>query len=313
MSGTSPKKNRRIIKIAPEDLRVSVVVVTYHTGPSLDACLKSLLSDAWVSEIILVDNGNTPLVSSRLRAFAADRRNVMLVQGQGNVGFGRGANLGAAVAASKYVLFLNPDARLEAGAIKSMLGAAQALKDEPVFILGGRVLGEDGREQRGARREKITPWSALVAGFGLGRFEKWQPAFRDPHREKDPVPGVPVPTPVISGAFFMTTVSGFLGLGGFDERYFLHVEDIDLCRRVWDAGGKVVFHPGAKVFHVGASSDVSSMFVARAKARSFILYFLKFAKSPAQKVGAIAAGLVVGAGLIARAAISAVRPRRERT
>jgi GT2 family glycosyltransferase len=310
VSGTTPRKRRASAPQTPVATTVSVVVVSYHTGPSLDGCLRSVLADPWVSELILVDNGNPPEISSRLRGFAADRRHVVLIQGQGNVGFARGANLGAQRATSRLVLFLNPDARLEPGALKLMIEESGDLRSLPAWIIGGRVLGNDGREQRGARREAIGMRGAMVAALGLGWLERMHPGFRDPHRERDPLPPAPTDMGAVSGAFMLTQRAGFLRLGGFDERYFLHVEDIDLCRRVTEGGGRVLFHPDARCFHVGASSQVPSLFVARAKAVSFLRYFRKFARTPLRKVLATGAGLAIGAGLLLRAALGRGRPRR---
>lgn len=72
-------------------------------------------------------------------------------------------------------------------------------------------------------------------------------------------------------------------LGGFDEGYFLHVEDVDLCRRAIEAGGAVIYQPLAGALHYTSTSDAPSAFVQRHKARSLARYFRKFAKGPLER------------------------------
>ena len=93
------------------------------------------------------------------------------------------------------------------------------------------------------------------------------------------MPKDPCDMPVISGALMVTSASAFKDIGGFDPRFFLHVEDIDLCHRYWEAGGRVVFVPDARATHQGATSDVSSWFVERAKISSFTNFFWKRANT----------------------------------
>jgi N-acetylglucosaminyl-diphospho-decaprenol L-rhamnosyltransferase len=270
---------------------VSAVVVSYQTGPILADCLDALAPQ--VDEIILVDNGNPPDISARL---AADARLKHLV-GHGNVGFGAACNRGALAAKHPLLLFLNPDAILRSGAVAAL---AEAGADKPhPWLIGGRVLDEHGREQRGSRRDLLTPWRAFVHASGLSRLESFSPVFRDMHREHDPSPPGVVPVAAVSGAFFFTPKADFLALGGFDEGYFLHVEDIDLCRRYGEAGGGVWHQPAAIAVHRGQTSAVSSAFVAKHKAAGFAHYFAKNAKGPFAK--AIAAVLGFGLGFAVRA------------
>jgi N-acetylglucosaminyl-diphospho-decaprenol L-rhamnosyltransferase len=260
---------------------IAAIVVSYHTGPVLFSCLDRLTGEALVGEIIIVDNGNPPDVSAALGARAGgDGVRVDVIAGQGNVGFARACNLGAARARLPFLAFINPDALVEPGALAAML-AAGAGAPAP-WIVGARLIGPDGREQRGARRDAITLWSAAVAGLRLGGLERWIRALRDPHRERDPVPSGPVNVGAVSGAAMVIRAADFAALGGFDEAYFLHVDDIDLCRRAREAGGAVIFQPAARVVHIGATSEIGALFVARRKAEALAYYFRKFAASPAE-------------------------------
>jgi GT2 family glycosyltransferase len=274
---------------------VSAIIVTYFTGPLLKPCLATAEADPSIDETILVDNGNPPEVAAALKDWAAERPGRKLLQGHGNVGFGRGCNLGAAAARGAYVLFLNPDAVLHADAAGALV---EALEGAPSpALVGGHLLDSDGAPQKGARRERLTLWRALVAGAGLSRFERLSPALRDMHRHKDPLPDHVAPISVVSGAFMAMRRADFLAVGGFDEGYFLHVEDIDLCARVEKAGGIVLFQPRAVATHAGSASDAPSSFVALHKIRGFRRYFRNHGASRVEQLAAAAGGAVLEAVL----------------
>jgi GT2 family glycosyltransferase len=288
----------------PIDGAIAAIVVTYRSGPDLRACLERLAEDPDVGEIVVVDNGNPAEVEAWLEGFAADGK-ARVLRGHGNVGFGAACNRGAAATAASYLLFVNPDLTLAPGAARRMRSALIELPAPA--IVGGRILGLDGKEQRGARREEITPWSALVAAFSLGRFERFNRHFRDPHRERDPLPPSPSAVAAVSGALFLMSREDYAAVGGFDEGYFLHVEDIDLCRRARAEGGAVLFHPGAEGVHVGATSDASKLFVEQAKARSFTRYFQKFATTPGARAWAAVAAMILWAGFTMRGVVGSAQ------
>jgi GT2 family glycosyltransferase len=299
-----PKATRSRSATAVVTPRVSAVVVTYHTGEALELCLRSLFAEPGLDEIVIVDNGNPKDVALALRALQADRRDVRLIQGQGNVGFSRGCNVGAEAARGEYLLFINPDAVIRRGAVDRMVVTGGACPGP--WIIGGRLVDEKGREQRGARRELLTPWRAFVGLTGLGVLERIAPIFRDVHRERDPLPEGAVEMPVVSGALMLMRRADFEAIGGFDEGYFLHVEDIDICRRVGEAGGVVIFEPGAEALHFGSTSKASWIKVEGHKARGLARYFSKFSRSPLERVGVALFAPFIGLALMGRGLMRAL-------
>lgn len=242
----------------------SAVVVTYRTGQRLRDCLYALKSDPEIAEIVLVDNGNPPEDAAWIDHFAANCPELKLRRPGENLGFGKACNLGAREAGGELLVFVNPDAMIRRDSVSALWEAG---KDQPSpWLVGGRIFGVDGVEQRGGRRRALGWLTAL----GLKRWTL----------EREALPVGPVPMPVVSGAFFAMPRADFLDLGGFDERYFLHVEDVDLCRSVQAAGGAVIYQPRAGVLHYGATSDAPSAEVARHKADSLAWYFRKWAKGP---------------------------------
>lgn len=260
---------------------VSVVMVVYMTGEALQQSLECVLADPLVDELVVVDNGSTRLDQARLKGLAERDRRVQLVVGQGNVGFARGANLGARKAKGDLIVFLNPDAFLQPGCIAEFV---RAIDGRPVpSLVGGRVLNADRTEQRGARRGDITPVSALMS---LSHLAQHVPAWRryEVHWEKDVSPEGVAEVPTISGACFCMRREDFEALQGFDEGYFLHVEDVDLCWRVRQAGGKVLFAPAAEVIHLGHTSHASPVRVEFHKGVGLARYFRKRAANLTERL-----------------------------
>lgn len=276
---------------------VSVVMVVYMTGEALEQSVACVLSDALVDEFVIVDNGSTPGDAARLRNLAERDARVTLVSGHGNVGFARGANLGARTARGEVLVFLNPDAFLQPGCIAALV---REIEHRPVpCIVGGRVLNADRTEQRGARRGDITPMTALVS---LSRLSGRLPSLRnyEVHWEADAPPEAPAAVPTISGACFCMRREDFDAVDGFDEGYFLHVEDVDLCWRVRQQGGAVVFHPKAEVIHLGHTSQTSPLRVEFHKGVGLARYFRKRAENISQRLLAWALLPVIVCTAVAR-------------
>lgn len=245
----------------------AALVVTYRTGPRLVECLYALKADPAIGEIVIADNGNPLEVQAWLARFAEGCGGRAKLIRLDNPGFGAGVNRAAAEASAAQLLIVNPDCVIRHGSVEALLAALDGARVPA--IIGGRIFGLDGREQRGARRRTLT----LARALGLGRWTL----------EGEPTPAGPVPVGAISGAFFLMRRDDFDRLGGFDEGYFLHVEDIDLCRRALEAGGSVIYQPLAGALHYTSTSETPRAEVSAHKAKSLARYFRKFAHGPAQR------------------------------
>jgi N-acetylglucosaminyl-diphospho-decaprenol L-rhamnosyltransferase len=281
-------------------LDACAIIVTYRTGPALARCLASVSAATGLAEIILVDNGNEDAETRAMDAWAASEPRARIIRGHGNVGFAAACNLGAAQARAEALVFINPDVTLASDAVDRL---TQALAGAPPpAIVGGDLRDREGRPERGGRRERLTLWRAFVSFAGLSKLERVFPAFRDFNRHRDPLPAAPVRVGAVSGALLCVRRADLATLGGFDDGYFLHVEDIDLCRRAEQAGWPVLFVPGPHGAHAGATSAAPAPEIAKHKARGFARYFRKFARSPFERMvgGAVGAVLLVLLPLIAR-------------
>ncbi|RRN65518.1 glycosyltransferase family 2 protein [Caulobacter sp. 602-1] len=272
--------------------RLSLIMVVYMTGPTLMESVRHALAEPRVEEFVIVDNGSSLADAAWLRDLARREPRVRLLQGLGNIGFARAANLGAGAAKGEELIFLNPDAFLTPGAVAAL---SEAARDRPSpCVIGARVFNTDGTEQRGARRGEITPVTTLLT---LSKLSALLPPLRrfEIHRESEAPPSHPVDTPTISGACFYMRATDFHALGGFDEGYFLHVEDIDLCWRARRQGGSVLFQPDARIVHVGSTSKENPLVVEWHKGRGLVRYFLKRADSlPRKALALLLAPLILG-------------------
>jgi GT2 family glycosyltransferase len=114
-------------------------------------------------------------------------------------------------------------------------------------------------------------------------------------RDHEPMPDAAIAMETVSGAAMLMSRAGFDRLGGFDEGYFLHVEDIDLCKRARDAGGQVVFEPRAIAHHAGQTSKVSALKVERWKANGLIRYFARHGGALGPVTAMLLAPVIYGA------------------
>jgi len=286
-------------------MSTSVIIVSYHTGPVLKACVEAARACAGVGDIVIVDNGNDEQAQLWMDDCAAADDAITILRGQGNIGFSRACNAGVKASRGRFLLFLNPDAVLQEGALQAL---HQALAGAPAgSVAGARLLNTDGSEQRGARRGRLTPWAALVSMTGLCRFEKVHPIFTNMHQEGQPLPDAPVPVHAVSGACLLVKRKDFEALGGYDEGYFLHVEDLDLCRRVRKKGGRAMFVPTAEVVHHGSTSRTSRLVVDWHKAKGLARYYVRFAHSPLEKTGALLLVIPVMTAVMARSLVISLK------
>ena len=225
---------------------VAAVIVSYHTGGVLWDCLDAVAGE--VDCIVVVDNGNPAEVVARLERDAR----VSLVRAPGNVGFAWGCRLGADMVEAEHLFFLNPDAVVKPGCTARLVEVI-AEKAVPA-IVGARLVDENRTELRGSRRRVPTPWT-LLRGLNL-------------HRE--PLPASPIRVGAVSGAAMLMRRADWEALGGFDAGYFLHVEDLEICRRA----NNCWFVPDAEVVHPGASSDVAGWVVETHKAMGWKRYWV---------------------------------------
>jgi GT2 family glycosyltransferase len=279
----------------------SVVIVAADSGPLLRESVGSALASSADVEVILVDNASGDGEPERLVAeHSADPR-FRVLRNERNLGFGPACNRGAGIARGDALLFLNPDCIIERDTIASLRAISAA--DPSIGLLGVDVQTPEGDSARGNRRRDPTVRRAFMTFAGLARFASRWPALAgvEMPAANAATPAVE-PVEAVSGACMFVPRRVFDAVGGFDEGYFLHVEDLDLCRRVRDAGYRVAIARAIPVRHAqGSSSRRRPLFVAWHKHRGMWRYFRKF--DPASRN--VVVRTIVFTGLWLRFAVAA--------
>ena len=276
---------------------ISTIIVNYNAGEFLRSCVDSLLNCPLETEVIVVDNAST---DESLDALAG-LPNVQIIKNATNVGFATACNIGIRVASAPFLLFLNPDCFFEPDTLIRLLEAMRFV--ERVGMVGGLLVNPDGTEQAGGRRAIPTPWRSFVRAFGLARFaDRWPRLFFDFHLHKQPLPNHNIEVEAISGACMMVRREAIQDVGEWDERYFLHCEDLDWCMRFRQKGWKILFVPSARVTHaLGVSSRSRPIFVEWHKHKGMIRFYRKFFRRqyPALLMGLVIVGVWLRFGLVA--------------
>ncbi len=230
----------------PDRQTVTVVIVNWNGKEELKACLRSVAEyggDLGV-QIIVVDNGSADKSVDLVRELFPT---VEIVESAENLGFGKACNLGVKRATGELILFLNPDARLTPGALAHMV---QCMETQPdIGGLGCKIRDDQGLVFELGEQRFPTP---------LGEFFKLMFVFsrsfqrcgnllrrQDPHVSRDVVK--------LYGACLLVRRSVFDELGGFDNRFFMYCEDIDLCRRILAAKRRLFYLATAEILHSGGA------------------------------------------------------------
>ncbi len=219
----------------------AAVVVNHDAGDVLRACVASLRSEG-VSDVVVVDNASA---DGSVDALLSEDPGVILVRTGANLGYGSGANRGLAATEGEYVLVSNPDVAVHPGALERLRRVLEA--DPTVAIVGPCIREPDGTRYPSARR---FPSMTDAAGHALLGQVFPQNRFSRRYRMAEIRTEVTTEVDWVSGACFLARRDALEELGGFDEGYFMYVEDVDLCWRAHRAGWRVSFAPDAEVTHL---------------------------------------------------------------
>ena len=225
---------------------IHVVIVNWNSGAQLGECLQSLAAvagDEVNARVTVVDNASTDASCERLEAFPS----LALIRNPDNRGFAAACNQGAAGADADFLLFLNPDTRLMAGSLERPVRYLQSPHHEAVGIVGIQLVDSEGHVARNTARNP-TPWSMIGNSIGLDRL---MPSIFPPHFVTDWAHDDTRVVDQVMGAFLLVRRAVFEALGGFDERFFVYYEDLDLAARARARGWSSVYLATAQAFHRG--------------------------------------------------------------
>ncbi|WP_332025272.1 glycosyltransferase family 2 protein [Rudaea sp.] len=262
----------------------SVIIVAADSGDGLAECVARSLGSAASVEVIVADNASRDGSVARVAQLYAQNEQVRILHNDKNLGFGTACNRAAAQACGDALLFLNPDCLIETDTIARL--RAVATGDARIGLIGALQLDAQGRVDTASRRRDPLLRRALSSFSGLARLASRWPALAGVAMPPLPADGVaarngasePVEAvDAVSGALMFLPHAAFARMRGFDEDYFLHCEDLDLCRRMRDAGLRVVCATALHVRHAkGGSSRRRPLFVAWHKHSGMWRWFSKF-------------------------------------
>jgi GT2 family glycosyltransferase len=271
---------------------VSVIILSYNTKDLLKQCLQAVekkLSKIEI-EIVVLDN------ASKDDSVAMIRREfptIKLIESSKNLGFAKGVNRAAQIAEGEYFLFLNSDATLQDEGLKDMLDILE--HDKSVGAIGGALLHSDGKTSESYGRFYFLP--ELLRLLFL------------PKNAKSQIVNKKTSVDWVSGGFMLIRASVFKKLGGFDEHFFMYIEDMELCYRLKKAGLKVIYYPEAKAKHVGQASSNRTFAIINIfkgisyfykKHRSLIEYYIVKSLLMIKALVAIFIGIVSGNAYLRR-------------
>jgi GT2 family glycosyltransferase len=250
---------------------ISDVIVGWNAKHYLELCLESLTEapPSRTMEILVVDNasadGSAEMIEARFPR-------VKLIRSSENLGFAKGNNVAIRQCQGRYIALVNPDVIVFPGCLDAL---ADFLDQNPkVGNVGPRVLNPDRTLQSTCRRFP-TLWNnfcsatALASKFKGSRFFAGEHMFFFPHDRT-------LAVDVLVGCFSMIRREAFDAVGLLDEGLFMYGDDVDWCRRCWNAGWEVVFFPGAQAIHDrGKITAPYPVRFAVAQQRSVIHYWTK--------------------------------------
>lgn len=226
--------------------KLSILIVNYNQKYFPRLCFEALEKSKtnFEYEVIFCDNNSTDESLAFLKS-AEDSKKIRLVRTHKNLGYGKANNLAAKKAHGKYLLVLNADVMVEEDTLQKMVDYLENHHD--VGILAPKLVYHDGNVQPSCRRDfkfmdlfikrtflkKIPPFKK--------RYHHYVMADYDKNKEQE--------VDLVTGAFMMMPRALFERVSGFDERYFLFMEDFDLCRKIRNLCCKIIYYPHAKATH----------------------------------------------------------------
>jgi GT2 family glycosyltransferase len=228
---------------------LSIIIVNWNAGQQLVDAVTSIAQyqHNLVLSVVIVDNASTDDSLARVEALKGLRFKLKIIRNAENRGFGAACNQGAALSRSEYLLFLNPDARLFENSLSIPLAFMKRPENVDVGIAGIQLVDENNKITRSCSRFP-TVGTILAQALGINRLPSLRHLSQamsewghDSTQQVDQV----------MGAFFLIRNSAFVFLNGFDERFFVYFEEVDLSLRAKQRGWSSVYLAQAQAYHKG--------------------------------------------------------------
>jgi hypothetical protein len=253
----------------PKRLTASIVLYD-HRVQDVGALFEELAKASVLSEWVVVDNGGSDDACALAESMGA-----RCLRPTRNLGYGAAQNLALrslSAVAKPYHLILNPDIQLKGGILAELAAVMDAMPQ--VGLLMPRVLYPNGSMQYLCKLLP-TPLDLVLRRFTCGPLQGLFANYMTHYDMKDFDYSRPAYVPVLSGCFMFARRSVLESIGGFDERFFLYMEDTDLCRRIGDVS-QLLFWPGTTVTHSHAQGSYKNLHMLRLHVLAAVAYFNKW-------------------------------------
>ncbi len=252
---------------------IDIIIVNWNSGEQLRMCIESIVfcnkDNYELNQIVVVDNASSDGSMDKLNVFDLP---LSVIANAENLGFAVACNQGARGSEADYLLFLNPDTRLFENSLIKPLTFMEQPDNHNIGIAGIQLVDENCRIARTCAR---FPMPIMFLSKMLG-LDKLFPQYFPSHFMSEWDHGETCQVDHVMGAFFLIRRQLFESLGGFDERFFVYLEDLDLSWRTHKAGWKTIYLADAQAYHKGGGTSdqvkATRMFYSL---RSRILYGYK--------------------------------------
>lgn len=254
--------------------RLSVCIVAYHNYDDIENAIRTMekyTSSNISKKVYVVDNGNSPDVKEENEEFVQYIKkypDVIYADAKKNLGFGRGHNMVLPYLESEYHCIMNPDILFFEDAFKSIL---QYMDDnKQVGMVIPNIVDEQNHRQLVYRKE-LTVFDMFIRMFAKNLFPKRIAS----HTMQEMDYSKPFQVPFGQGSFLVIRTELFKQINGFDDRFFMYLEDADLCKRV-NQVSRLMYYPDATVIHRWEQGSHKNMKLFRCHVASMKYYFQKW-------------------------------------
>ncbi len=238
---------------------ITVISTTYNSANSIGSLLKSLQDDSnlgLIDKVIIIENNSNEKILTKEVVIQKTNRSkipIYFKDTNTNLGFAKSSNIGASYAKSEYLLFLNPDTTLQKNSLRILY--------EHAIQNSADIVGGLSEKKRNIFHKTVVRYPTLAIGLlefsNLGKLmgidlghDRFYYNDKNIYKSKRDVL-----VDAVGGAYLLIKRKVFNELGGFDTKYFMYLEDVDLCRRAGFSKHKIIFCPHSKISHIGGASS----------------------------------------------------------
>ena len=236
-------------------MKISIVIVSYNVKDFICQCIRSIYKSNLSKsdyEIIVIDNDSH---DDTISVIKEEFQEVVIIENANNEGFSKAVNQGFNISKGDNICIINPDVIIKDDTLLKLLNKIE--QNDEIGAIGPRIINTNGTIQHSCKRSFPTPLNSLFRLFKLDKlfpkskiFGKYNLTYLDIDKEHE--------VDVLSGAFMFIPRKIFKLINGFDERFFMFGEDIDLCHKIKDLGYKIIYSPITEIIHYKGESVKSA-------------------------------------------------------